>query len=391
MSIEMQGGRLCLTVVRQQSLEGESRSIIHPCEDVIYFGAYNRLDGRELYAIRRYHFPMSQTGAWEIEGDRYTYTGPCDLELELVCHGTSMWLPQPHAHLEVSFTLPLREPPVAPEAQDTTSRRTAEAEPSTRKRTWQDYLDAPAYRRAVRRSMPPGTTGRRTLPNPPSSSSELMKDESNEIEAEADADEDGVLELVNIKSSIEMDRSIGIQSYHFSMSQEGAWEIEGDRYTYIGPCGLELELVCRGTSMWLPQHHAYLEASFTLPPMEPTPVAPEAHYVTFRRTAEAGPSTRKRTWQDCLDAPTYKRAVRRSMPPGTTGRRTLPDPPSFSSEPMEDESIEIEAEADADEDGVIELVNIESSLEVIELSSDSGTEEDPSECSSTPSSAISSR
>ncbi|KAF1868139.1 hypothetical protein Lal_00018655 [Lupinus albus] len=68
-------------------------------------------------------------------------------------------------------------------------------------------------------------------------------------------------------------------------------------------------------------------------------------------------------------------------------RRTLPDPPSSSSEPMEDESTEIEAEADADEDGVLELVNIESSIEVIELSSDSGTEEDPSECSSTPSSA----
>ncbi|KAF1864448.1 hypothetical protein Lal_00021871 [Lupinus albus] len=69
-------------------------------------------------------------------------------------------------------------------------------------------------------------------------------------------------------------------------------------------------------------------------------------------------------------------------------RRTLPDPPSSSSEPMEDESTEIEAEADADEDGVIKLVNIESSIEVIELSSDSGTEEDPSECSSTPSSAV---
>ncbi|KAF1888515.1 hypothetical protein Lal_00011288 [Lupinus albus] len=181
--------------------------------------------------------------------------------------------------------------------------------------------------------------------------------------------------------------STRIRRYHFPMSQTGAWEIEGDRYTYTGPCGLELDLVCRGTSMWLPQHHAYLEASFTLPPREP-PVAPEAHDTTFRRTAEAGPSTRKMTWQDCLDAPAYRRAVRRSMPPGTTGRRTLPDPPSSSSEPMEDESTEIEAEADADEDGVIELVNIESSLEVIELSSDSGTEEDPSECSSTPSSAL---
>ncbi|KAF1864697.1 hypothetical protein Lal_00032015 [Lupinus albus] len=184
--------------------------------------------------------------------------------------------------------------------------------------------------------------------------------------------------------------STRIRRYHFLMSQTGAWEIEGDRYTYTGPCGLELELVCRRTSMWLPQHHAYLEASFTLPPREP-PIAPEAHDTTFRRTVEAGPSTRKRTWHDCLDAPTYRRAVRRSMPPGTTGRRTLPDPPSSSSEPMEDESTEIEVEADADEDGVIELVNIESSLEVIELSSDSGTEEDPSECSSTPSSAVSSR
>ncbi|KAF1892523.1 hypothetical protein Lal_00010989 [Lupinus albus] len=69
-------------------------------------------------------------------------------------------------------------------------------------------------------------------------------------------------------------------------------------------------------------------------------------------------------------------------------RRTLTDPPNSSSEPMEDESTEIKAEADADEDGVIELVNIESSIEVIELSSDSGTEEDPTECSSTPSSAL---
>ncbi|KAF1881005.1 hypothetical protein Lal_00023035 [Lupinus albus] len=32
-----------------------------------------------------------------------------------------------------------------------------------------------------------------------------------------------------------MDRSIGIQSYHFSMSQEGAWRIEGICYTYTGP------------------------------------------------------------------------------------------------------------------------------------------------------------
>ncbi|KAF1889347.1 hypothetical protein Lal_00024671 [Lupinus albus] len=161
------------------------------------------------------------------------------------------------------------------------------------------------------------------------------------------------------------ENSMRIRRYHFPMSQTGAWEIEGDRYTYRSPCGLELELVCCGTSMWLPQHHAYLEASFTLPPREPTP--------------------------DCLDAPAYRRAVMRSMPPGTTGRRTLSDPLSSSSEPMEDESTEIEAEADADEDGVMELVNIESSIEVIELSSDSGTEEDPSECSSTPSSAISSR
>ncbi|KAF1869869.1 hypothetical protein Lal_00017446 [Lupinus albus] len=178
--------------------------------------------------------------------------------------------------------------------------------------------------------------------------------------------------------------STRIRRYHFPMSETGAWEIEGDRYTYTGPCGLELELVFHGTSMWLPQHHAYLEASFTLPPREPTP----AYDTTFRRIEEAGPSTRKRTWQDCLDAPAYRRAVRRSMPPGTTGMRTLPDPPSSSSEPMEDESTEIEAEADADEDGVVELVNIESSIEVIELSSDSGTEEDPSECSSTPSSAL---
>ncbi|KAE9617174.1 hypothetical protein Lalb_Chr03g0032641 [Lupinus albus] len=31
-----------------------------------------------------------------------------------------------------------------------------------------------------------------------------------------------------------MDRSIGIQSYHFSMSQEGPWRIERICYTYTG-------------------------------------------------------------------------------------------------------------------------------------------------------------
>ncbi|KAE9588275.1 putative methylecgonone reductase [Lupinus albus] len=37
------------------------------------------------------------------------------------------------------------------------------------------------------------------------------------------------------KNVAQMDHSIGIQSYHFSMSQEGAWRIEGICYTYTGP------------------------------------------------------------------------------------------------------------------------------------------------------------
>ncbi|CAL0312450.1 unnamed protein product [Lupinus luteus] len=176
-----------------------------------------------------------------------------------------------------------------------------------------------------------------------------------------------------------MNNETYIRGYHFTMSPLGAWVIEGDLYTYTGHCGLEVEMICHGSRMRFPHSDAFMGVSFTLPRRRS--LSPEMGHQarTIRRLDGAGPSTSRRTWQDTRDAPPSRRALRRSMPKGSSGsRRNLLHPPSFSSEQMEEEE---EAEVS---DGVEELVNVEISMEVIEISSDSETEDDPSEGSSIP-------
>ncbi|CAL0310645.1 unnamed protein product [Lupinus luteus] len=87
----------------------------------------------------------------------------------------------------------------------------------------------------------------------------------------------------------------------------------------------------------------------------------------------------RRTWQDCLDVPSSSRVVRSKVLGGASckkapGRRTSPPPPNYAFELGQSE----------EEDEVIELINTESSIEVVDLVSDSDTEEDPSEGSSLP-------
>ncbi|CAL0328754.1 unnamed protein product [Lupinus luteus] len=118
-----------------------------------------------------------------------------------------------------------------------------------------------------------------------------------------------------------------IRGYHFTMSPRGAWVIEGDRYTYKGPCGLSLHM-------------------------------------------------------DCLDATASSRVVRSNMLGGSSckkasGRRTSPPPPNYAFELGQSEEEE-------EEDEVIEFINIETFVEVVDLLFDSDTEEDPSEGSSLP-------
>ncbi|CAL0303290.1 unnamed protein product [Lupinus luteus] len=128
--------------------------------------------------------------------------------------------------------------------------------------------------------------------------------------------------------------------------------------------------------MRLPHPNAFIDVSFTL--SRRRSLSPEMghQYQTIRRLDGAGPSTSWRTWQDTRNAPPSRRALWKSMPEGTIGRRTLPYPTSYSSEQMEEEE---EAE---DRRSVVERVDIESSLEIVDISSDSDTEEDPSEGSS---------
>ncbi|CAL0311868.1 unnamed protein product [Lupinus luteus] len=57
-----------------------------------------------------------------------------------------------------------------------------------------------------------------------------------------------------------------IRGYHFTMSPTGQWSSDGHRYTYTGPCGLSVHMVCTGSSMMIPHPDAFIDASFTLPP-----------------------------------------------------------------------------------------------------------------------------
>ncbi|CAL0309716.1 unnamed protein product [Lupinus luteus] len=96
-----------------------------------------------------------------------------------------------------------------------------------------------------------------------------------------------------------------------------------------------------------------------------------------------GPSHSQRTWHDCLDAPSFSRAVRSSGLGGASCKkapigRISPPAPNYAFELWNSE------EEGEEEDEVIELVNVESSDEVVDPISDSDEEEDPSEGSSIP-------
>ncbi|CAL0304472.1 unnamed protein product [Lupinus luteus] len=152
------------------------------------------------------------------------------------------------------------------------------------------------------------------------------------------------------------------------------------------PCGLSLHMECNGSSMMLPHPDAFLDVSITMPPRRP-PSPVWGHRVPMPHGSdEAEPSTRRRTWQDYIDTPSSRWAVRSVVPESTTRRWTPLSPPDLADVFGTGEDEEMEQEEEEAED-VIELINIESSVEVVEISSDSESEEDPSEGSSLPASA----
>ncbi|CAL0324851.1 unnamed protein product [Lupinus luteus] len=86
-----------------------------------------------------------------------------------------------------------------------------------------------------------------------------------------------------------MNNNMHIHGYHFTMSPMGQWIIEGDRYTYTGTYDLSLHMVCNGTSMMIPHNDAYIDASFTLPPRRPLSPEVGLRYPMIRNDG-VGPS-----------------------------------------------------------------------------------------------------
>ncbi|CAL0320060.1 unnamed protein product [Lupinus luteus] len=183
---------------------------------------------------------------------------------------------------------------------------------------------------------------------------------------------------------VEMDRnSTHIRGYHFTMSPEGQWNSDGYRYTYSGPCGLKVHMECAGSSMMIPHPDAVIDASFTLP-LRRDPIPGVGVSFPPVQSDVAGPSVGRRTWQDVVDAPSSSRAFRSDGRGAGSCKKSpelrLSSPPNYASG-IWHHDMELD---DEEEDEVIELVEVESSVEVINLVSDSEEEEDPSEGSSIP-------
>ncbi|CAL0310996.1 unnamed protein product [Lupinus luteus] len=183
---------------------------------------------------------------------------------------------------------------------------------------------------------------------------------------------------------IMMDRnSTHIRGYHFTMSPEGQWNSDGYRYTYSGPCGLKVHMECAGSSMMIPHPDAVIDASFTLP-LRRNPIPGMGVSFPPVQSDVAGPSSGRRTWPDVVDAPSSSRAFRSdgrgAGPCKKSPELRLSSPPNYASG-IWHHDMELD---DEEEDEVIELVEVESSVEVINLVSDSEEEEDPSEGSSIP-------
>ncbi|CAL0318472.1 unnamed protein product [Lupinus luteus] len=102
------------------------------------------------------------------------------------------------------------------------------------------------------------------------------------------------------------------------------------------------------------------------------------------RNDGARPSQGHRTWPDVVDAPSSSRAIRNSSRGGGPCKKSpvlrMSSPPNYASG-IWHHDMEVEEE---EEDEVIELINVESSVEVVDLVSDSEEEEDPSDESSIP-------
>ncbi|CAL0310577.1 unnamed protein product [Lupinus luteus] len=178
---------------------------------------------------------------------------------------------------------------------------------------------------------------------------------------------------------IQMDRnSTHIRGYHFTMSPEGQWNSDGYRYTYSGPCGLKVHMECDGSSMMIPHPDAVIDASFTLP-LRRNPIPGVGVSFPPVQSDVAGPSSGRRTWPDVVDAPSSSRAFRSDGRGAGSCKKSpelrLSSPPNYASG-IWHHDMELD---DEEEDEVIELVEVESSVEVINLVSDSEEEEDPSE------------
>ncbi|CAL0323365.1 unnamed protein product [Lupinus luteus] len=174
-----------------------------------------------------------------------------------------------------------------------------------------------------------------------------------------------------------------IRGYHFTMSPEGQWSSDGYRYTYTGPCGLKVHMKCTGSSMMIPHPDAVIDASFTLP-LRRTPTPGGGVSFPPVHNDGVGPSPGRRTWPDVVDAPTSSRAVRSNGQGAGSCKKSpvlrMSSPPNYASGIWHHDM----DEDDEEEDEVIELVKVESSVEVIDLVSDSEKEEDPSEGFSIP-------
>ncbi|CAL0333797.1 unnamed protein product [Lupinus luteus] len=139
-------------------------------------------------------------------------------------------------------------------------------------------------------------------------------------------------------------------------------------------------MVCNGSSMMIPHPDAYIDASFTLPPKMPMSSKDGLGHLPVRSDG-AGPSQGHRTWPKCVDAPSTSRSGRSSGLEGGPCKKTLllrmSSPPNYASGIWHHDMEEDEEE----EDEVIKLVDVESSVKVIDLVSDL-EEEDPRNCES---------
>ncbi|CAL0309241.1 unnamed protein product [Lupinus luteus] len=152
---------------------------------------------------------------------------------------------------------------------------------------------------------------------------------------------------------------------------------------HASPCDLKVHMECTGSSMMIPHPDAVIDASFTLP-LRRTPTPGGGVSFSPVQNDGAGPSSGRRTWPDVEDAPSSSRAVRSDGRGAGSCKKSpelrLSSPPNYASGIWHYDM----EEDDEEEDEVIELVKVESSVEVIDLVSDSEEEEDPSEGSSIP-------